>query len=142
MTMDARNRLRELLEARIELLRKVEEVSRRRSEAIAAGRTDAIARLVAEREPMVTSLAGSSGDVESLAAAVSGTADPDLLALVEKASSLVDSIAALDAADEIAIATRGADARRELEKVSSAGRANRAYQGARQSSGNRMERSA
>ncbi len=142
MTMDARNRLRDLLEARIELLRKVEEVSRRRSEAIAAGRTDAIARLVAEREPMVTSLAASSGDVESLAAAVSGSADPDLLALVEQASLLVDSIGALDAADESAIATRGADARRELEKVSSADRAGRAYQGARPVSGSRMERSA
>jgi flagellar biosynthesis/type III secretory pathway chaperone len=142
MTMDARRRLHTLLEDRIDLLRKVENVSRRRAEAIAAGRTDAIARLVAEREPLVASLVESSADVESLAAAVAGTADPDLLALVEKASSLVDAIAELDRIDEAAITASGADTRRELEKVSNAGRANRAYQGGRPSSGNRMERSA
>jgi hypothetical protein len=142
MTADARRRLHELLAARVDLLRKVEELSRRRSEAIAAGRTDAIGRLVAEREPLVTALVESAGDVEMLAQAVAGTADPDLLLLVEQASGLVDAIAELDRRDEAAITSSGAVTRQELERVSNAGRAGRAYQGVRPNTGNRMERSA
>jgi len=41
MTLDARRRLHDVLEARVDLLRKVEAVSRRRAEAIAAGWADA-----------------------------------------------------------------------------------------------------
>ncbi len=142
MTTDPRARLHHLLEERVDLLRKVEDVSRRRGDAIAAERTDAIARLFAEREPLVAALVESSGEVESLAATLAGTADSGLLALVDQASSLVDAIAELDRRDEAAIAACGADARREMEKVSNAGRANRAYHGGRQAAGNRMERSA
>jgi hypothetical protein len=142
MITDARSRLHALLEARIDLLGRVEAVSRRRREAIEAGRTDAIERLVVEREPLVTALVESAGEVESLSAAVAGTADPDLLALVERASSLVESIAELDRHDEAALAAVGSRTRQELERVSNAGRAGRAYQGGRGSAGSRMERSA
>jgi len=142
MTLDARRRLHDVLEARVDLLRKVEDVSRRRSEAIAAGRTDAIARLVAEREPLVTALVESAGEVETLAASIAGTADAALLSLVDEASSLVDRIAELDRVDEAAIAKVGTETRQELERVSNAGRAGRAYQGGRPNAGNRMERSA
>ncbi len=142
MSVDARARLHEVLVTRIDILRKVEEVSRRRTEAIAAGRTDAIARLVAEREPLVRSLLESAGEVETLAAAVAGTADAELLALVEEASSLVDAIAEHDRVDEGALAASGLAMREELERLSHAGRAGRAYQGGRPNPGNRMERSA
>ncbi len=141
MTLDARRRLHDLLESRVDLLRQVEVLSLRRSEAIAAGRVDAISRLLAEREPLVTALAGSAGDVESLANAVAGSVDPELLALVERASALVESIAELDARDEKAMTASRLQTRQELERVSNANRAGRAYQGVRPSSGHRMERS-
>ena len=151
MTNDPRRTLHELLEQRVALLREVEGLTRRRAEAVAAGRTDAVSRLVAERTPLIERLVATAAEVESLAGEAAGTQDAALLGLVEEASGLVDRIEALDRQDETAIATAGSEARREFERVSAAGRAGRAYQGrtpgnggasASRSAGTNMERSA
>ena len=151
MTNDARRRLQEMLETRIALLREVEGLTRRRTEAVAAGRTDAVSRLVSERAPLIERLVASASEVESLAKEAAGSRDETLLGLVEEAGGLVDRIEALDRKDEAAIAEVGTQARREFERVSAAGRAGRAYQGqsptkgkavGSKAAGTNMERSA
>ncbi len=151
MTDEARRRLHEVLETRIALLREVEGLTRRRTEAVAAGRTDAVSRLVSERAPLIERLVASAAGVEALANEAAGSRDEVLLGLVEEAGALVDRIEALDRTDEAAIAEVGARARREFERVSTAGRAGRAYQGQSQAkgaavgsktAGSNMERSA
>lgn len=146
MSAEHRRRLHELLTSRVAILREIESLSRRRADAVAAGRTDAVARLVAERTPLIERLVSSAGEVETLAGSLAGSADASLLALVEEAAGLVDRIEAVDRTDEAAIAAAGTAARREFDRVAAAGRAGRAYQdrgaSAPTPSGPRMERSA
>lgn len=146
MTADDRRRLHDLLEARLMLLREIEGLTRRRTEAVGARRTDAIARLVAERAPLVDRLVASAGEIEALAGTMAGSGDAGLLSLIEQAGGLVDRIEALDREDEAAIAAAGSAARQECDRVAAAGRAGRAYQdrgpGPASSAGTRMERSA
>ena len=122
MIDEARRRLHELLEARIALLREVEGLTRRRAEAVAAGRIDAVSRLVSERTPLIERLVASAKEVESLAREMTGSQDEALLSLVEEAGGLVDRIETFDRQDEAAIAEVGTQARREFERVSAAGR--------------------
>lgn len=153
MTAVSKVRLKALLESRIETLARVEALAMRRSEALAAGRHEAVARLVEERETLVASLLESTADVEGLARSLEGTADAELLGLVDRAEELLRRIEAVDARDQAAIETAGARVQEELTQVSARERAGRAYRGAAPgspaggasgagTSGNRVERSA
>ncbi len=128
-TNDAVGRVVTRLRSRVAILGELDAVTRRRSAAIAAGRIDAIARLGEAREKIVERLLSTSLALEDAARQAAGAASPEAMRLVEEATLLLSGIEEADRRDEAALRESGSRARRELDQLSSAGRANRAYRG-------------
>lgn len=128
-TGDAVERVVARLRSRVAILGELEAVTRRRSAAIADGRIDAIARLGEAREKIVERLLSTSLELEDAAREAAGAASPEAMRLIEEATVLLSGIEDADRRDEAVLRESGGRARREIEQLASAGRANRAYRG-------------
>ena len=119
-----------ILEERIGILSALRDLTRRRHEAVEAGRPDAVSRLVEARRPLIERLLASAGDLEASASrSVEGVGDPDpqALSLVETAASLLDEIESLDRDDDAALRRKGESTRGQLDELVRNSRAGKAY---------------
>ena len=122
------------LQARVALLGELEALTRRRGEAIAKERFDALGRLDDARDAVVERLLATSQDLEAAAREAAGTASPEAIRLVGEPTELLGRIEEADRRDEAALKAGGERHRQEIERVSVADRAARAYQGPGRSS--------
>lgn len=133
----------EILEARIDVLSALRDLTRRRHEAVEAGRADAVRRLVEARRPLIDRLLADAGGLEAAASdAASSAAGPDshAIELVDRASSLLEEIESLDREDDAALRRGGESTRNELDDLTRTARAGRAYRQASGPAGTRLGR--
>ena len=134
------------LEARVALLNELEALTRRRGDAIAKERFDALGRLDDARDGVVRRLVATSDDLEAAAREAAGSASPEAIRLVGEATELLGRIEEADRRDEDILRKNSQRHREEIERVSIADRATRAYHGPKTtsaiSSGHRTEHTA
>lgn len=126
---EAVDRVISRLRTRVALLGELDAVTRRRSAAISDDRLDAIARLGEARQGIVERLLATSIDLEFAAREAAGSASPEAMRLVGEATTLLAGIEEADRQDEARLRATGERVRREIEQVSRADRAGRAYRG-------------
>ena len=129
VTEEALGRIIGRLEARVALLGELEALTRRRGEAIAKERFDALGRLDDARDAVVGRLVSTSNDLEAAAREAAGSASPEAIRLVGEATELLARIEEADRRDETALRATSERHRQEIERVSIADRASRAYHG-------------
>ena len=117
------------LRTRVALLGELDAVTRRRTAAIADERLDAISRLGEARQGIVERLLATSIDLEAAAHDAAGSASPEAMRLVGEATTLLAGIEEADRRDEVILRATGERVRQEIEQVSRADRAGRAYRG-------------
>ena len=127
---EAVDRVISRLRTRVALLGELDAVTRRRTAAIADDRLDAMARLGEARQGIVERLLATSIDLESAAREAAGSASPEAMRLVGEATTLLAGIEEADRHDEAVLRASGERVRQEIEQVSRADRAGRAYRGA------------
>lgn len=119
-----------ILEERIGILSTLRDLTRRRHEAVEAGRPDAVSRLVEARRPLIERLLAGAGDLEAAASRPVdglGDSDPQALSLVETATSLLEEIEALDRDDDATLRRNGESTRGQLDELVRTSRAGKAY---------------
>ena len=129
VTEQALGRIIGRLQARVALLGELEALTRRRGEAIAKERFDALGRLDDARDGVVERLVATSKDLEQAARDAAGSASSEAVRLVGEATELLSRIEEADRRDEAALRKTSERHRREIERVTVADRANRAYHG-------------
>ena len=145
-TEEALGRIVSRLEARVALLGELEALTRRRGEAIAKERFEALPRLEEARDAVLQRLLATSRDLESAARGAAGSACPDAVRLVGEATAVLARIEEADRRDQSRLKEASDRHRREIERVSVADRASRAYHGSPRASagapGHRTEHTA
>lgn len=134
VTEEAIGRIVGRLESRVALLGELEALTRRRGEAIVKERFEALPRLEEARDAVLQRLVGTSRDLESAAQDAAGSACPDAVRLVGEATVLLARIEEADRRDEAVLKETSERHRQEIERVSIADRASRAYHGSPRSS--------
>jgi len=146
VTEQALGRIIGRLQARVALLGELEALTRRRGDAIAKERFDALGRLDDARDAVIGRLVATSQDLEAAARDAAGSASPEAIRLVGEATELLARIEEADRRDEVALRATSERHRQEIERVSVADRASRAYHGPSRtsalSSGHRTEHTA
>ena len=134
----AKDRVRAAVESRIERLEAVRVLATRQSEAIRRRHFGGLDRMLAERASIVDSLVNDAAGFEALAREVAGSDDEAILGRLAEAERIASEIEALDAASLEFTHVEGERSRKELEKITLAGRVGRAYRsGDREAAGNR-----
>lgn len=129
VTEEALGRIIGRLESRVALLGELEALTRRRGDAIAKERFEALSRLEEARDAVLQRLVATSRDLESAARDAAGSACPDAVRLVGEATVLLARIEEADRRDESVLKEISERHRQEIERVSVADRASRAYHG-------------